>query len=91
MEEIYSHIITAKIKKRLSGGLLGDLAAIEEDNTDVYRVMMTRMLKKQKTKLLLPSELVSYYAFKYRENGTGESLLETITVLSSIRAILMTN
>ena len=90
MEEIYSHIITAKIKKRLSGGLLGDLAAIEEDNTDVYRVMMTRMLKKQKTKLLfIPSELVSYYAFKYRENGTGESLLETITVLSSIRAILL--
>ena len=90
MEDIYSHIITAKIKKRLSGGMLGDLAAIEEDNTDVYRVMMTRMLKKQKTKLLfIPSELVSYYAFKYRDNGTGESLLETITVLSSIRAILL--
>lgn len=90
MEEIYSHIITSKIKKRLSNGLLGDLAAIEEDNTDVYRVMMTRMLKKQKTKLLfIPSELVSYFAFKYRENGTGESLLENITVLSSIRAILL--
>lgn len=90
MEEVYSHIIKSKIKKRLKDGVFGDAVDIDDDNNDIYRVMLTRVLKKQRTKLLyIPKDLVSYFAFKYRDNGTGESLLETISVLSSIRAILL--
>lgn len=90
MESIYSHIVINKIKKKISNGVLSDLADINTDNTDLYKIMWERVLRNKKTKLLfIPSELVTYYAFRYRENGTGESLLETVTVLSSIRAILM--
>jgi len=90
IEEIYGHIVDQRLKAKLANSLLGDLADISEDNSEAYRTMLTRVLAKQKTKILfIPSELVAFYAFKYRDNGTGESLLETISVLSSIRAILL--
>ena len=39
--------------------------------------------------LFIPEELVSYYAVNYRENGTGISLVEKVSTLISIRAIIM--
>jgi len=90
IEEIYSYVVNQKLKNKLKNGLLGDLADFSKDNSEIYRTMLSRVLSKQKTKILfVPKELVAFYAFKFRDNGTGESLLETISVLSSIRAILL--
>lgn len=42
--------------------------------------------------IFLPAEMVSYYAINHRANGTGESLLERISILAAMRAtILYTN
>lgn len=89
VENIYSHVLEGMIKDKLKGGMFGDIADIK-DCTSLYRVMFTRALKNKRTRLLfIPNELVAYYAFDYRENGTGKSLLEKVSVLYSIRAILL--
>jgi len=89
LEDIYSYIVDARIKKKLQGGVYGDTVDVT-GASEIYRVMLNRVLRKQRTRLLfIPAELVSFYAFKYRDNGTGESLLETVSVLASIRAILL--
>lgn len=89
-EEVYGRLVDSMLKTRLSKGTLGSVATISDDLQDIYRVMFQRTLASKKTKILfLPKNMVSYYAFNYRENGTGESLLENLTVLASIRAILM--
>jgi len=87
MEEIYGAILTEKITKSLRNGKYGDLVSINKNN-DVYRVMLSRTLKNRKTRLLyVPEANFQYYAFEYRDNGTGKSLLEKVSVLFSIRAI----
>lgn len=89
IEKIYTLAITDRIKRKLKSGVYGDLVDINEDG-DIYRVMLSRSLQEKKTKLLfLPKELVAYYAFDYRENGTGKSLLEKVAMLFSIRSILL--
>lgn len=89
IESIYSNLVEHAIKSRLKNGMYGDLVDIK-DNADVYRTMFLRALRAQKTRLLfLPTELVAYYAFEYRENGTGKSLLEKVSMLFSIRSILL--
>jgi hypothetical protein len=89
MEAIYNDIVDKALRSRLKDGIYGDLADIKE-NADLYRVMLARALQSKKTRVLyIPAELVSYYAFEYRENGTGKSLLEKASMLFSIRSILL--
>lgn len=89
LESMYSDIAEKMLKKKLANGLYGDIADIK-DNADIYRVMLLRALKAQHTSILfLPTEVVSYYAFDYRSNGTGKSLLEKVSMLFSIRSILL--
>ena len=89
VEEIYCKILEDMIKKKLANGAYGELADIK-DTYEVYKIMFHRALKAQHTKLLfLPAELVAFYAFDYRENGTGRSLLEKSSILHSVRAILL--
>ena len=89
IEDMYSRIVENMIKEKLKTGAFGELVDIK-DNYDVYRVMFQRALKNQQTKILfLPAELVAFYAFEYRENGTGKSLIEKSAILYSIRSILL--
>lgn len=89
LESVYSKLVENMIKKKLKYGKYGDLVDIK-DNADVYRVMFYRALESQQTQLLfIPSELVAYYAFDYRENGTGKSLMEKVSILYSIRSIIL--
>lgn len=89
LEKIYNVIVDKMIKNKLANSEYKGLADISE-TTDLYRVMFTRALKSRRTKLIfIPKELVSYYAFEYRENGTGKSLLEKNHMVYSIRAILL--
>ena len=89
MEDIYGELVENLIKQKLKNGDYEEIADIKS-NADIYRVMFFRTLRAQTTKLLfLPSELVAYYAFEYRDNGTGKSLLEKNAILFSIRGILL--
>ena len=89
MEDLYSSIVESKIKSSLKNSIYSGTVDISEVN-DIYRTMFARSLKNLETRLLfLPSNLVTYVAFRYKDNGTGESLMETVTTLSSMRAMLL--
>lgn len=89
METLYSEVLENIIKKKLANGAYGSLAKLR-DTGNVYHTMFLRALRAQETKLLfLPQQLVSYFAFEYRDNGTGKSLIEKSSVLFSIRSILL--
>lgn len=89
IEDIYTEVVDNMIKKKLENGYYNEIASLK-DSTNLYHVMFMRALRSQETKLLyLPKELVSYFAFEFRDNGTGRSLLEKSSILFSIRAILM--
>lgn len=89
LEELYNQLVEKMIKDKIKKGTLGELADINV-NSDIYKCMFLRAMKAQKTRILfLPSELVTYYAFEYRDNGTGKSLLEKANILFSVRAILL--
>lgn len=89
MEVLYNDIVDHMIKSRLRNSDFEDLVDIKE-SADIYRVMLNRALAAKKTKLLyLPVDLVQYYAFDYRSNGTGASLLERTLVLVSMAGMLL--
>ena len=57
---------------------------------EVYRVMFSRQLARQKTRMVyVPAEMLTYIAFNYNELGIGESLLEKTKLYASLRAILL--
>lgn len=90
LEEIYGELVNSMLRSKLKSGKLGDAVDISSNISDIYDVMLKRTLRNKKTNILfLPANMVSYYTFKYRDNGTGESFLEGLTTLASIRAILL--
>lgn len=88
-ERIYTEIVEEMIKRKIRNGSFGELATVQS-NVDIYRMMFYRTLRNRETQLVyVPDELVTYWAFNYRKNGTGESLLERVAPLFSIRGILL--
>lgn len=89
LENIYGSIIEKIIKSRLANGNIGRVADLNMHG-EIYSVMFHRALRNQMTKLLfIPSSMVVYYAVNYRNNGTGKSLLEMVSSLSSLRIAVM--
>lgn len=89
LESIYSSVVENMIRDKIRKGAYGELAEVRNE-AEIYRTMFSRALKAQKTKILyLPADLVSYYAFDYRDNGTGRSLIEKSSILFSVRSILL--
>lgn len=85
----YQEIVEADLLARLRNGYYGNGVALAR-REEVYRIMLARTLAKQYTQLLfIPVELMTYFAFKYTPDGIGESLLDSMRVLNSMRAMLM--
>ena len=89
MKNIYNSIIENTLKKKLATGSYNGIATIS-DAEDVYQTMFFRGLEGKKTRLLyVPKQMLEYFAFDYRDNGTGKSMLEKVSMLFSIRSILL--
>lgn len=87
--QTYKDILEKQIYDSVKNGLYGSNVEIANKN-DIYFIMFTRALANQKTNLLcIPSSSVVYYAFQYNELGVGKSLLENMSILSSLRAITL--
>ena len=87
--KIYSDIVESDLVERLKNGIYGSGAQIAK-NEDVYRIMMARTFANQYTRLLyIPVELVTYFAYKYYDNGIGKSMLDDLKILTSLRSILL--
>lgn len=85
----YQEIVEADLLARLRNGYYGNGVALAR-REEVYRIMLSRALSKQYTQLLfIPIELMTYFAFNYTPDGVGESLLDDMKVLNSMRAMLM--
>jgi len=89
LEELYTKIIEQAIQSKLKSSKYGELAEVAND-TDLYRVMFSRALAEKQTRMIyVPKDMLMYYAFDYRENGTGRSYLEKVAMLFSIRSIIL--
>ena len=77
MGEIYNHIVTKHLQKRMEKAGFIDS---ELSNTDgIMRCMFARYLQRKMTRVLfLPKDLVTYFAFELDEHGYGVSRLEKI-------------
>ena len=85
--QTYKDILEKQIYDSVKNGLYGSNIEIANKN-DIYFLMFTRALADQRTNLLcIPSSSVVYFAFQYNELGVGKSLLENMSILSSLRAI----
>lgn len=87
--KIYSSIIENDLMERLRNGIYGKDLTIGY-NEEIYRIMLARALANKYTRLLyIPKEYISYFAFKYHDNGVGKSYLDDVKILTSLRAILL--
>jgi len=87
--EMYKDVLEKQLYTSIKNSLYGNNAEIANKN-DIYFLMFSRALADQKTNLLfIPKELVVYFAFQYNELGIGKTLLENLSVLTSLRAILL--
>lgn len=90
MSRIYSSIVEKEIMSKLKNGLYNKNLEVSE-SSDIYRMMMFRALQGMQTRMLyVPASLITYYAFRYHDNGTGKSMMDDLTMLISTRATLMT-
>jgi len=89
LTDIYMKIVKEAISDKIKDGVIGNIGEID-DNYSLYKLILSRSLEKQQTKLLfIPASLVMFYVFDYRDDGTGKSMLEKISTISSIRAIIL--
>lgn len=87
--EIFTGIIEPEILERLQNGVNGSNAQAG-NNEDFYRIMLARTYANQFTRLVyVPGELVTYFAYKYHDNGVGKSLLDNLKINMSMRAMLL--
>lgn len=89
MKTEYFHMLNQLLINKLKNEDLSDITEISE-NYNIYEVMFSRALAGKKTNIVfLPADLVAYYAFEYRENGTGCSKMEKLSLIYSMRAMLL--
>lgn len=85
----YGDMVEQDLLARLRNGVYGNGVALAK-NTEIYRLMFARALAKQHTQLLfVPVELMTYFAFKHTTEGIGQSLLEDMKILNSLRSMLL--
>jgi len=89
VQQAYSTIVENDLINRLRNGIYQEefsLGSTEE----LYRIMLHRSLKGQRTQLLyIPAELMTYMAFDFNKFGIGQTLLTKSKILSSMRSVLL--
>lgn len=86
---LYKEVLERQIYRSVKNSLYGSNIEIANKN-DIYFLMFTRALGDQRTSILyIPKEMLVYFAFYYSEFGIGKSLLENLSILCSLRAILL--
>jgi hypothetical protein len=87
--KVYSEIVEADLLARLRNGVIGQSVEFGT-NQDFYTLMLARAMKQQLTQILyLPADLMTYFAYKYDDNGIGKSLLDDMRILNALRSMLL--
>jgi len=88
MPRIYSKMIKKQLTEEVQK-IVGSGDTHIHLSDEILEVLFYRGLAaKRATVLFLTKEQMSYQAFNYRENGTGESLLEKVSLLLHFRAMV---
>lgn len=85
----YGQMVEQDLLSRLRNGVYGNGVSVAR-REEVWRIMFARALAQQHTQLLfLPTELMTYFAFKYNDDGIGKSLMDDMKILNSLRTMLV--
>ncbi len=89
INRIFADVVESDLLARLRNGIYGQNIALGRPD-NVYRLMLSRCLANQYTNLLyVPADLLTYFAYKYDEQGVGKSLLDDTRILNSLRAMML--
>lgn len=86
--EAASHIFGITVRKMLENKLRdNDLEGMTiHQHQAVTTTLFQRLIRRAKVKIVfVPATMMAYYAFDYRKDGTGKSLLEESSFLISLR------
>jgi hypothetical protein len=87
--QVYADMIERDLISRVKNGIHSNTVSLAK-NDEVYRIMLSRVLAKKYTQILfLPIEYVTYFAFKYSDDGIGRSLLDDTSMINTLRTVLM--
>jgi len=89
LDDVRNEIIINNLKLSVDTTNFKGFARINTDGReDLINIMVDRTLRQASTNVVfVPKNLLAYYAYEYRSNGTGESILEKISVLASMKAM----
>jgi hypothetical protein len=86
---IYADMVERDLISRMKNGVYAQASLIAK-NEDVYRIMLSRVLAKKFTQILyIPVEYMTYFAFKYTDDGVGRSLLDDTSIITTLRSVLL--
>lgn len=85
----YKKIVESELVEKIRKGVTKKSVSIANSN-EIYITMLTRALREDRTAVLyIPEELLTYFAYNFRPNGTGKSLLDDVSILTSLRSVLL--
>ena len=88
-QAVFGLTIKKLLKEQLNGLSLGEGVTISQYDA-LSKCLFYNMLKKIKTKIVfIPDPLMAYYAYEYRTDGSGKSLLEDVEFLLALRTTLI--
>jgi len=91
ISQVYSEMVERDLIERVKNGTGLTNVGIAT-NSDFYNIMLARFYANQYTQLVyVPAEYITYMAFDYDENGIGKSILDGISVINTLRVVLMFN
>lgn len=87
--QVYADMVERDLINRVKNGIHSSSVDIAK-NEDIYRIMLSRTLSRKFTQILyIPTEYLTYMAFKFDEDGVGQSLLDESSVINTLRSVLL--
>lgn len=89
ISRVYADMVEQDLIARVKNGVHSANVDLSK-NEEFYRLMLSRTLQHKYTQLLyIPTDYMTYMAFKYNANGIGKSLLDDNSVINTLRTVLM--
>lgn len=86
---VYKTVLERQLYQTVKSSLFGKDVKITDAN-DIYFMMFCRALAGQRTNIVVvPKEMMVYFAFDYNDYGIGKSLMDDLIVLSGLRAVVL--
>ncbi len=91
LEDIKNVLVLENLKKSLKKTGLDVVAEVgDSKNARILDIALDMILKDKKVKVLfVPNNYLQYFAIHYRKNGVGLPLLEKISLLASMKAMIL--